>query len=184
MEQFFQKRYCDYDYDTNMIILFDPEDEEARSDDDFDIYWISDGKEKISDIPPPPMRTASKQRLKARAKTSARSESHGSAKKKVAKTQSFKLRVKGQGKGAAPRSSRAPRAATTKPNLTMTIPVALPQYALPNGAPFAAPPAAYGQIPAFAMNPMTAAHSGHLMNSAVPRPPMGRVPYFDGVPFQ
>lgn len=35
------KRYCDYDYDNNCIILFDATD--AESDDDLNICWISSG---------------------------------------------------------------------------------------------------------------------------------------------
>jgi len=55
-----QKRYCDYDYDSNMIILFDPQDEERRPDDQLDIYWISCGNEAIEDIPIPQTRSPPK----------------------------------------------------------------------------------------------------------------------------
>jgi len=43
-----------------MIILFDPQDEERRPDDQLDIYWISSGNEAIEDIPIPQTRSPPK----------------------------------------------------------------------------------------------------------------------------
>lgn len=38
------KRFCDYDYDNNMIVMFDDDESLANNCDDLNICWISNGE--------------------------------------------------------------------------------------------------------------------------------------------
>jgi len=178
-----QKRYCDYDYDSNMIILFDPLDEERRQDDQLDIYWISCGNEKIEDVPLPQTRILSpkKKKKKSTASTAATAtarvvvpqkakvvQTQPETMMKSKKTKMVQMQQKAKMK-AIPRSSKSAAPMTVnKPYSAVPDARCVPTpWAPPIGTPYAtATTGGYGQFPA----PMNNAHY------AIPTGPAG--PYY------